>query len=63
MKRKQSWPFGLWVVTPYKPHKTLAEECLDEIEAQRQDAVERRAGVHDSTRDQELGLEGQPSPP
>lgn len=44
-------------------HKTLAEECLDEIEAEHQDAVECRTSVHDTSGNSPLGLEGQSSNP
>lgn len=59
MRNSEIWSYALWILTP--TYKTLAEECLNEIEAERQDAVERRTSVCDTPSDSSVGLEGQSS--
>lgn len=41
----------------FAPHKTLAEECLDEIAAEEKQSMECRASVYDPKRHPAMGLE------
>lgn len=41
----------------YAPYRTLAEECLNEIAAEKEQSMECRAGVYDPERHPAMGLE------